>query len=173
MPPSDRDVKGRCPACGRATLVLGDGGWVTCTALDCPNPGLASESISTVEQIPSSHSELRGWWEATSTADLEAMLPKLGEYTSADLVIMGDALVEWGTDALPLGAAGQEAACLFYILGKVARAIAALREGRLPSDDTYHDITVYSMMTRRIRERGGWPGGTEKVTLESFEDGLP
>lgn len=32
------DVQGRCPACGGASLFLGDGGHVTCRRLDCPNP---------------------------------------------------------------------------------------------------------------------------------------
>jgi hypothetical protein len=58
--------------------------------------------------------------------------------------------------ALPQGS-GAEAATLWYALGKVARAVAAYREGRLPSDDTLHDLSVYAMMARRIRQTGRWP----------------
>lgn len=38
-------VQGRCPACGRASLFLGNGGHVTCSIIDCPNPSLADEQL--------------------------------------------------------------------------------------------------------------------------------
>jgi hypothetical protein len=36
------DVQGRCPACGSTSLFLGDGGYVTCPRIDCPEPDAAS-----------------------------------------------------------------------------------------------------------------------------------
>ena len=47
-----------------------------------------------------------------------------------------------------------ELGCWFYISGKIERAFEALHRHELPSDDTVHDATVYSMMIRRIREVG-------------------
>ncbi|MER5694903.1 DUF6085 family protein [Streptomyces mirabilis] len=38
-------VQGRCPACGRTSLFLGDGGYVTCSIIDCPNPSAADELL--------------------------------------------------------------------------------------------------------------------------------
>lgn len=35
-------VTGRCPACGTTGLFLGDGGYVTCSLIDCPTPDAAS-----------------------------------------------------------------------------------------------------------------------------------
>ncbi|MGQ4353145.1 hypothetical protein [Streptomyces drozdowiczii] len=35
------DVQGRCPACGAASLFLGEGGHVTCARIDCPAPDTA------------------------------------------------------------------------------------------------------------------------------------
>lgn len=35
-------VKGCCPACGTAGLFLGDGGYVTCSLIGCPEPDAAS-----------------------------------------------------------------------------------------------------------------------------------
>ncbi|MFJ4418246.1 DUF6085 family protein [Streptomyces sp. NPDC088925] len=35
-------VRGYCPACGRESLFLGSGGYVTCARLDCPTPDAAS-----------------------------------------------------------------------------------------------------------------------------------
>jgi Family of unknown function (DUF6085) len=32
------DVQGFCPACGHGVLMLGDGGHVVCTLIDCPDP---------------------------------------------------------------------------------------------------------------------------------------
>lgn len=98
--------------------------------------------------------DLRDWWNKTAEADFDAMAPKIGEYTSSDLVLMGQFMEHWL--GLPDGS-GAEAATLWYALGKVARAVAAYREGRLPSDDTLHDLSVYAMMARRIRETGRWP----------------
>lgn len=98
---------------------------------------------------------LESWWTRSAQADLDDMLPKISEYTSSDLVLMGEFMEHW------LGLAegsGQEAACMFYALGKVARAVSAYKEGRLPSEDTLKDLEIYAKMARRIREVGAWPG---------------
>lgn len=39
-------VQGRCPACGTKGLFLGDGGYVTCSLIDCPQPDAATEVIA-------------------------------------------------------------------------------------------------------------------------------
>jgi hypothetical protein len=39
------DVQGRCPACGGESLMLADGGYVTCRRLDCPEPEAAHRAI--------------------------------------------------------------------------------------------------------------------------------
>src|SRR5690606_20281477 len=39
------DVQGRCPACGGDSLFLGEGGHVTCSRLDCPNPCAADDML--------------------------------------------------------------------------------------------------------------------------------
>ncbi|MET9445330.1 hypothetical protein [Streptomyces sp. NPDC006610] len=39
------DVQGRCPACGGNSLFLADGGHVTCSRLDCPNPSTADDLL--------------------------------------------------------------------------------------------------------------------------------
>jgi hypothetical protein len=52
---------------------------------------------------------------------------------------------------------GTELACWFYVLGKVARLVSDYMAKRSGKDDTWHDITYYSMMARRIKEVGTWP----------------
>ncbi|MFE7485446.1 hypothetical protein [Streptomyces sp. NPDC057552] len=39
------DVQGRCPACGAASLFLGEGGHVTCARIECPNPCAADDLL--------------------------------------------------------------------------------------------------------------------------------
>ncbi|MEV5854621.1 DUF6085 family protein [Streptomyces anulatus] len=39
------DVQGRCPACGAASLFLGEGGHVTCSRIDCSEPGAVDELL--------------------------------------------------------------------------------------------------------------------------------
>lgn len=51
----------------------------------------------------------------------------------------------------------EERAIIDYVMGKVARLIAALANGRPASGDTWHDIAVYAKMVIRIRETGTWP----------------
>lgn len=96
------------------------------------------------------------WWLSTARTDLDSVLPKMQEYGSYDLVAVGRLLahaMQWddATDAQL-----SELGCWFYLQGKAARAFDALRQHRLPSDDTTYDIGVYSMMIRRIREVGAW-----------------
>lgn len=115
------------------------------------------------------------WYEAEQRADRELAMAKRAEYGSADLRIMASALREMLPDpelselrdAFGNGEYGGmeqqddegyyiEAAIVFYVLGKVSRIVGALSEGRVPSLDSWHDITVYSMMARRTRNSGGW-----------------
>jgi hypothetical protein len=51
-------VQGRCPACSRTTLILGVGGYVTCSHLDCPDPAAAGNLL---EQPLDQLTEARVW----------------------------------------------------------------------------------------------------------------
>lgn len=106
---------------------------------------------------------LEDWWGEVSAGDVAAVAHKAMEYGSADLDVMGEALVAtsaFDTAGMSLETKrklGQELALSFYLLGKVGRMFGAYANGRLPSDDTIHDATVYSMMLRRVRAEGAWP----------------
>lgn len=106
--------------------------------------------------------QLSDWWQDESTRDMLAVVPKAIEYGSSDLKAMGAQLVALhpGVDGMDAGErekVGQEMAIAFYLLGKVTRLFGAYERGGQPSDDTIHDVTVYSMMFRRVRSEGGWP----------------
>jgi hypothetical protein len=117
--------------------------------------------IELPEEIPD---ELAWWWMKTSWEDFVAGAPKVDEYGAHDLEIMGAVLVLLAykdkitvlteAQAAPIGT---ELACWFYVLGKVARLVSDYMAKRSGKDDTWHDITYYSMMARRIKEVGTWP----------------
>ncbi|HKN42661.1 MAG TPA: hypothetical protein VJW23_01960 [Propionibacteriaceae bacterium] len=106
--------------------------------------------------------DLEAWWITTATKDLDATRGKTHEYGgsgggSADLRVMGDALGELcGLHDAP-DEVRQELACWFYALGKVSRLISDYKNGKPGKADSWHDLTVYSMMARRLQETGRWP----------------
>lgn len=83
--------------------------------------------------------------------DLAMYDRKAKEYGSADLEVMGAAMATLLDMGNPED--GVEAAIAFYALGKIARAFGAFKLGQLPSDDTWKDLTVYSLMVRERRTR--------------------
>lgn len=94
---------------------------------------------------------LEQWWEETARADWAGFVPKYTEYGSNDLAVIGRTLagmIGWH-DATT--AELEELGCFFYLLGKVARMSEAYQRHELPSDDTLHDSTVYTMMMRKAR----------------------
>ncbi len=113
-------------------------------------------------------SELAQWWRRLGESDIARMAPKAHEYSAYDLVMIGRATGDMvgqtaliGSDYDDYGfndAAAAEIACWFYILGKVGRAIGAIKEGRLPSEDTAEDVRIYATMVARIKDVGAWPG---------------
>ena len=39
-------VQGRCPSCGRESLFLGSGGYVTCSIIGCADPDAAHDALT-------------------------------------------------------------------------------------------------------------------------------
>ena len=111
--------------------------------------------------------ELETWWGDLAHDEVHRIIDKAQEYggmhRAQDLLEIGRHLVTAGVrvpgDHLeaPSDAQLAELGCYYYLVGKMARWTAAVQEGRLVSDDTLHDIGVYSRMVQRIRHSGGWP----------------
>ena len=120
------------------------------------------KDLATVSEPPSPHwaDELRAWWINTADRDISESLDKVVAYGGSgpayDLVATGHDLAALNgrkvseEEAVEMGIA-------FYLSSKVNRWMAAVIDGRRPSDDTLFDITYYSMMARRNRAVGGWP----------------
>lgn len=109
--------------------------------------------------------ELADWWRGVTEDDIAAMLPKAREYSAYDLILLGKATADMVgafdpepyEEGVPDGVYA-EIGCWWYLMGKVARAIGAIKEGRLPSEDTAADARIYATMISRIKAVGGWPG---------------
>lgn len=105
---------------------------------------------------------LADWWVFVAGEDAAATAPKIDEYGglgegSADLRTMGYALAELaGLHDAP-EPVKLELACWFYALGKISRLISDYKQGKPGKGDTWFDLSVYSMMARRIQETGNWP----------------
>lgn len=101
---------------------------------------------------------LMAWWLNTSLCDFQAGAPKVDEYGAHDLEVMGFAmgLLAWKKPKVALPVA-VELSVWFYVLGKVARLLSDYMAERPGKGDTWHDITYYSMMARRVQETGRWP----------------
>jgi hypothetical protein len=105
--------------------------------------------------------ELVEWMVNTVREDIESIIPKVMEYGATDLEALGVTLFPDGEPG------GQIAAgCAFYLMGKAARAAAAYREGREASEDTWKDITVYSLMGRFGIEHGYWGVALDRAEYE-------
>lgn len=100
---------------------------------------------------------LQDWWTDTAAGDADKVVPKAAEYASGDLTEVGQAMARISGIELEDDAHAAELGIYFYALGKMARWTAAVEGGRRVSDDTLLDLTTYMMMSRRVRDVGGWP----------------
>ena len=104
--------------------------------------------------------ELMRWWVKSAHDEIASMTAKMVEYggggRAEDLLQIGHTLATTqgrkvtDEEATELG-------IYFYLVGKMARWTAAVVDHDRPSDDTLHDISIYTRMAQRARVAGGWP----------------
>ena len=111
----------------------------------------------TSKKVPSS-TPLQTWWMQQAQDELDMLMPKVVEYSSADLDIIGAIMLRLNPDLQGV-VTPAEAGIAFYALGKTARIMGALIDGREPSRDSWLDLACYAAMALRTRDTGGeWPG---------------
>lgn len=94
------------------------------------------------------------WIRNHQTDMMQGAVIKANEYGAGDLEVMAGAMV---TLQKNLGwEMGILLAIAFYAQGKVARILSALREGRMPSFDSWRDLEVYAMIGHKVQETGKW-----------------
>jgi hypothetical protein len=54
-------IQGHCPACGKAALFVGEGGYVTCSVLTCPEPDAVSTLLDDRETEHIVRLDADGW----------------------------------------------------------------------------------------------------------------
>ncbi len=97
------------------------------------------------------------WWHGQTEEDMAKTIPKAAEYGAGDLEAIGRMLLSMvGWEDAP-ERVGIEMGIAFYLYGKCARLMSAYAEKRLPSQDTWDDACIYTMMARYVREHGQWP----------------
>lgn len=99
--------------------------------------------------------DLRAWWETTSEHDLEETVPKAVAYGSESMVEYGRTLGRLSGRRLS-DAEALEWAIFAYMQGKMGRWLAALQRGERCDADTLKDLTVYSLMARKVQDTGMW-----------------
>lgn len=97
--------------------------------------------------------ELATWWAEQVESDIQRTVPKISEYGTKDLEAMGRLFaqirgIEWPSEVAAVWG------IMFYAQGKIARAIASLERGEMPSEDTLFDLSIYAMMARSYQARG-------------------
>lgn len=136
------------PCCARVSDLVGSAP----TAASPADPGTSVEALA----------DLRDWWLSTAQADMAMVAPKAVEYGSVELEEMGAALARMMGRSDLSRARRVELACWFYAMGKMQRWTAAVTRGEFVSDDTLTDLGIYTLMVRRAREAGTWPGGPDR-----------
>lgn len=108
---------------------------------------------------------LTDWWLTKAANEADMVCRKAVEYGATDLRDLGFQVLEMAGrkphgDGAPAdtSALATEIGIAFYAMGKLARIVAAVKEGRRPSYDSWLDLGVYARMAQRVHEAGGWPG---------------
>ena len=97
-----------------------------------------------------------GWATLKAAQDAQMVWDKAGEY--GNLMWYGDAIHHvTGYEGFPDSKLSIERAVASLVALKLGRIMSALSRGKLPSEDSWRDITCYAMMARRIRLTGTWP----------------
>ena len=105
---------------------------------------------------PNQKQRFINWWTRNAEATATATATKCAEYGSHDLYGIGHNVAKLKGQTVTDEQAF-ELGCLFYILGKIERAMSAAERGEHASDDTWFDLAVYATMIQAHRA-GVWIG---------------
>lgn len=159
------------------------GGWCSTTEVARPAPsddngsgGVTGAPVFGGDREPErDESPLARWWRDLAEDEIAMVVAKANEYGATDLRDLGYQVLDMAGrrpeydrdddfDERPepptlaeRDAQATEIGIAFYTAGKLARIIAAIKEGRRPSYDSWHDVGIYARMAQRVHTHGGWP----------------
>jgi len=125
--------------------------------------------------------ELATWWRDLADDEIGKVVAKAVEYGATDLRDLGYQVLEMAgrrDKTMPIADVSgdgyaTEVGIAFYAMGKLARIAAAIKEGRRPSFDSWHDLGVYARMAQRVHLVGAWPGVQKPILAKRFRAYLP
>lgn len=103
---------------------------------------------------PNKQQRFINWWTQRAETTATATAAKCAEYGSHDLYAIGHNVARINRRTVDDSTAF-ELGCLFYVLGKIERALSAAQRGENASDDTWFDLAVYATMVQAHRA-GVW-----------------
>lgn len=103
---------------------------------------------------PNKQQRFINWWTRNAETTARATAAKCAEYGSHDLYAIGHNVARMNRRTVT-NAEAFEIGCLFYVLGKIERALSATQRGEQASDDTWFDLSVYATMVQAHRA-GVW-----------------
>lgn len=87
-------LRGRCPACRNTTLFVGEGNLITCSWLECPDPGAVNKMLVTVNGLDylaaRVHAANKKWWVSLETG--EPIQRNIGELLMLSVSELAEAL---------------------------------------------------------------------------------
>jgi hypothetical protein len=87
------------------------------------------------------------FWRANTERLIAKFEERASEYDSRDLDMVGHSIATQHNQIHQTPTEKQLTGCLFYLQGKVSRALSAMFRTKLPSADTCDDMFIYSMMS--------------------------
>jgi hypothetical protein len=109
---------------------------------------------------------LSEWWVNHAHQEADRTISKMEEYGAGDLAMIGYSISRIANRKVRDEKQAAELGIVFYAIGKIARVITAVEEGRTPSDDTWFDLAVYAKMVLAIRG-DAWTIGSRPDTPEA------
>lgn len=77
-------VRGRCPSCGFESLFLGNNGYVTCSRVECKEPGSATNLLAIQTNVPlmgtDIHKRCQAWHEGPPRLQCELAAGHVGQH---------------------------------------------------------------------------------------------
>jgi hypothetical protein len=95
---------------------------------------------------------LDGWW----LVQLPETLRKANKYGSADLELIGQAMLLLLPEEKRDPELGLVLGISFYLAGKVARIFGEIERGEKPDADSFYDAAIYAIMALKTIETGKW-----------------
>jgi hypothetical protein len=131
------------------------------TSREVPSSEYSSALLRGVSDGMDPAARVHAWFSGEGQHVAEMVAAKAAERGAYDLELLGRTMAGFIEVDVPVGSSEKEfyilVGILFYAEGKIARALSALKSGRLPNVDDWLDLSIYGRMARYVMQEGQWP----------------